>query len=393
MRDLGHPRRLVLTCSTNKLKIPMKVWDAIVVGAGPAGCACAYDLAAAGRSVLLLDKSEFPRHKACAGGLTMKTVRALRYSIEPVVRQHVDRMVLEERDASRVPVRRRNLICVMTERSELDAYCLKKTIEAGAVFQRVRQIDEIAESEDHVVVSTPEGVLRGRFLVGADGVNSRVRRLTCDDQGWFRTAFAIEACVPRDAQKDDLVFDFAPVMSGYGWVFPKGDHANVGLYSLDKDEKLNRARLSAYISARFGGVAKAENFTGQHAGFGAAQHRIEQRRIFLAGDAGGFVDPLTGEGIYGAVISGQAAAGAILAELAEKKSAKEAFIRLTKDLRSNLRIAEHIAVSFYADPKRGFRAMKTPILRSAALKSYADGLNLAGLTRIMRRILPAEQPQ
>ncbi len=93
------------------------------------------------------------------------------------------------------------------------------------------------------------------------------------------------------------------------------------------------------------------------------------------------------------MISGQAAAGAILAELAEKKSAKEAFIRLTKDLRSNLRIAEHIAVSFYADPKRGFRAMKTPILRSAALKSYADGLNLAGLTRIMRRILPAEQPQ
>jgi flavin-dependent dehydrogenase len=64
----------------------MKEWDAIVVGAGPAGCACACDLASAGRSVLLLDKSEFPRMKACAGGLTMKTVRALRYSIAPVVR-------------------------------------------------------------------------------------------------------------------------------------------------------------------------------------------------------------------------------------------------------------------------------------------------------------------
>ena len=62
------------------------MWDAIVVGAGPAGCAAAYDLAAAGRRVLLVDKASFPRPKACAGALTMKAVRALRYSIGPVVR-------------------------------------------------------------------------------------------------------------------------------------------------------------------------------------------------------------------------------------------------------------------------------------------------------------------
>ena len=54
-----------------------QLWDAIVVGAGPAGCAAAYDLAAAGQSVLLVDKSDFPRAKACAGGLTIKAVKAL----------------------------------------------------------------------------------------------------------------------------------------------------------------------------------------------------------------------------------------------------------------------------------------------------------------------------
>jgi geranylgeranyl reductase family protein len=368
----------------------MKVWDAIVVGAGPAGCACAYDLASAGKSVLLLDKTEFPRMKACAGGLTMKTVRALRYSIEPVIRQRLDRMVLEERNSSRIPVRYRKLICVMTERSELDAYCLAKTIDAGAVFQRIRQIEEISENEDHVAVTTQDGPVRGRFLVGADGVNSRVRRLAESDPGWFRTAFAIEACVPRNTLKDDLVFDFAPVMAGYGWVFPKGDHANIGLYSLDKNEQLNRSRLSSYIARRLGIDARAEKFTGQHAGFGAAQHNVKSHRIFLAGDAGGFVDPLTGEGIYGAVISGQAAAGAVVAELEKKAPAKETFIRLTEDLRKNLRIAERAAGSFYADPQRGFRIMKTPLLRSAALKSYAEGLNLAGLTQAVRRVLPPD---
>jgi geranylgeranyl reductase family protein len=354
----------------------MKVWDAIVVGAGPAGCACAYDLADAGKQVLLLDKTEFPRVKACAGGLTMKTVRALRYSIAPVVRQNVDSMVLEERDSSRIPVRKRKSICVMTERSELDAFCLSKTIKAGAVFRRARGISGIDQNADGVAVTAEDEVVRGRFLIGADGVNSQVRRMTSDGD-WFRTAFAIEANLPRDARKEDLVFDFAPVMAGYGWVFPKRDHVNVGLFSFDKDERLNRSRLSAYIAQRFGEGAQAEKFIGQHAGFGAAQHRVENERVFLVGDAGGFVDLLTGEGIYGAVVSGQAAAAAVLADLEEKATAKETFIRLTENLRKNLHIAERVAMSFYANPERGFRAMKMPLLRSAILKSYADGLDLA----------------
>ncbi|QNI32050.1 NAD(P)/FAD-dependent oxidoreductase [Alloacidobacterium dinghuense] len=364
----------------------MKVWDAIVVGAGPAGCACAYDLAAAGKSVLLLDKAEFPRMKACAGGLTMKTVRALRYSVAPVVRQTIERMVLEERDSSRIPVRKKKSICVMTERSELDAFCVAKTIEAGAVSQRVRGIDKIDEEGNVVAVTTQDEVIRGRFLVGADGVNSQVRRMT-SDAGWFRTAFAIEANVKRDSHKEDLVFDFAPVLAGYGWVFPKRDHINVGLYSMDKDEKLNRSRLSAYIAQRFGNDAKAENFVGQHAGFGAAQHRVEKNRVFLIGDAGGFVDLLTGEGIYGAVVSGQAAAAAIVAELERNAAAKETFVQLTASLRKNLQIAERIAGSFYANPQRGFRAMKTPLLRSAILKGYADGLDLSPLVETARRVL------
>jgi flavin-dependent dehydrogenase len=60
-------------------------WDVIVVGAGPAGCAAAYELATSGRSLLLLDRCDFPRRKACGGGVTMKAARVLRYSITPVV--------------------------------------------------------------------------------------------------------------------------------------------------------------------------------------------------------------------------------------------------------------------------------------------------------------------
>ncbi len=316
----------------------------------------------------------------------MKTLRALRYSVEPVTQRTIHQIVLEKRDSSRIPVDRKKPVCIMTVRSELDAYCLAKTIEAGAVFQRVHGIVAIPEDEDRVAVTTQDDVIYGRFLVGADGVNSQVRRMM-GDAGWFRKGFAIEANLRRDTSKDDLVFDFAPATSGYGWVFPKRDHVNVGLYCTDPNEALNRSRLSAYVTRRFGDGAKGEDFVGQYVGFGAAQHHVKNGRVFLVGDAGGFVDPLTGEGIYGAVISGQAAAAAICAHLDSKTTASETFARLTKNLRQNLQIAERATTSFYANPQRGFRAMRIPLLRSAVLRGYADGLQLAGLLRTTRRIL------
>ena len=68
--------------------------DVMVVGAGPAGCAAAYDLTANGIRVLLVDRTEFPRRKVCAGGLTIKTIRALRYSVDPVIQRTVRRLTV-----------------------------------------------------------------------------------------------------------------------------------------------------------------------------------------------------------------------------------------------------------------------------------------------------------
>ncbi|MCP3953714.1 MAG: FAD-dependent oxidoreductase, partial [Desulfobacterales bacterium] len=73
--------------------------DVVIVGAGPAGSAAAYDLRLTGKSVLLLDRHEFPRHKACAGGLTVKTLRALRYPVDAVIRNRCRSMEIGKRFA------------------------------------------------------------------------------------------------------------------------------------------------------------------------------------------------------------------------------------------------------------------------------------------------------
>jgi len=358
------------------------VWDVIVVGAGPAGCAAAYDLAAAGRSVLLLDKCSFPRPKACAGGLTVKAVRALRYSIDPVVRQVVRQVRLEDGPRSSL-LKSRQPICVMTVRAEFDEYCLGKTIAAGACLQRISAVRQVVRTSGGVQLVTTGETYQARFLVGADGASGHMRRL-CAQGSWFSQGFALEVQTAAPAREVDLTFDFATVRDGYAWIFPKGDHLNVGIYCQSSAEGLTRNRLLRYVQDTVG-TDKVEHVTGQYLGIGAgvcASDRTQRElrdRVLLVGDAGGFVDPLTGEGIYGALLSGQAAASAILSEMRGEGAAAEVFERHLGGYRETLRFSARAATAFYADPARGFRAMRLPFVRRCMVRTYTQGLNVKSL--------------
>jgi geranylgeranyl reductase family protein len=397
-----------------------QLWDAIVVGAGPAGCAAAYDLAAAGQAVLLLDKKDFPRTKACAGGLTSKAVQALRYSIDPVVRKVVRRIRLEgDPDflyaaldttaraafvkesrmklanagklyrksgldpASALVLKSREPICVMTVRAELDEYCLRKTIAAGACLRKIAGVQQIVRCGEQVQLVCPGESYRARFLVGADGASGQVRRL-CAAGSWFSQGFALEVQTAAPREEVDLTFDFASLSDGYAWIFPKGDHLNVGVYSLSSAASLTRSRLLQYVNHRVG-ADTMDGVTGQYLGIGAGESPAEyvlpdlRDRVFLVGDAGGFADPLTGEGIYGALFSGQAAAKAILAELRGRSTAAEAFAGHLTGYRQTLRFSARAAAAFYANPARGFRAMRLPFVRRLLVRTYTHGLNVNSL--------------
>lgn len=370
----------------------MEGWDAIIVGAGPAGCAAAFDLATAGRSVVLLDRAEFPRHKACAGGLTRKSLRALRYPVGPVVRETVTAIVVERRMGEAAKLASRNAVCAMTVRQELDAFCLQETLKTGAQFERIGPIASLDIHAGGVNVKTAEREYRGRFLLGADGVHSRVRNLIYSGAPrWFRRGFALEARVyPENGASSELIFDFAPVRQGYGWVFPKHDHLNVGLgvYNDSGDETLDRTRLATYIHGRYGD-ARMEHVTGQYLGFGAEGAPPPERRVFLVGDAGGFADALTGEGIHGAIASGQAAAAAIDGELRGGESAQRAFAALTAPLRRDLHLSASGARWFYGNLDLGYRALTAPVFRGAVINAYANGTRIAALANAIRRFARA----
>ena len=381
-------------------------YDVLIAGAGPAGCAAAFDLARAGRRVLLLDKRTFPRPKACACGLTRKTLAALRYSVAPVVERECSEIVLQQasEDAAKreVRVRTRSPICAMAVRECFDAFCLQQTLAEGAKLRKIEGIVTLRENSDGIEldIATTEGdvTLRAAVLIGADGSNGQTRRLSeSSEAAWYTRGFALEACVPYAELPDklpgggvahDLVFDFAPLHGGYGWLFPKGDHINIGVgaFAPEADDaqlkSVTRDLLTGYAARKLG-VTDLSHITGQHLGMGGHAY-VPRGRVLLAGDAAGLSDPLTGEGIHSAIVSGQAAAAAILDS---KPDLAAAYSKRLRPLQETLAFSHRAARAFYAEPERGFRAMRMPLLRSLILKTYADGLPYTRMITAMAKLL------
>lgn len=311
-------------------------YDVIVVGSGPAGAAAAADLAQRGRGVLLIDREVFPRDKACGGGVPPGSVKLLNdlglgdtirgagfYPIHGI-RIGSPRLRLWETDFR---PRDESARFYVVTRSRFDQLIHQYAVESGAVFLRANVAEPVLEDGRVVGVRTVSGgaVSRydGRVVIAADGAASVVTRAL--DAGFKRRprdgAVAVRAYVEGLEILPHRVefYFFRRFVPGYAWVFPLGeDRANVGVM-IRTDRLLKKAlRLHELLSEfldiplikkRLRGGYRIENTAAWQLRFGS--NRPEQRAFdgaLAIGDAGGLVDPLTGEGIHNALVSARIAA-------------------------------------------------------------------------------------
>ncbi len=362
--------------------------DVLIVGAGPAGCGAAFDLCQDGLSVLLVDKAAFPRVKPCAGALTIKTLKTLRYDVAPVVQRICHRFKAGLRLDPPAVFPSRYPIAAMTDRAEFDAFCLRRCMEEGVRFQKISTIQSIERNHSGWELRTVDCTLQGRFLIGADGTNSRVRRLL----GLPRLVprgFAIETSVSTfDAETFDMQMDFGVVDHGYGWIFPKRDHLNIGLFTLHNSIPKAARRLDAYCETRLGCRPNGPFHMAAIPCGGRYGPPACGPNALLAGDAAGFVDPLLGEGIYNAVRSGQIAADAIRDVI---RHGENTYHRRLREITRDLNGATHDSQWFYRRLDRGYRYLTFRPVRYCLMKGMALGLNWRRTKRFCP-LLPLMKP-
>ena len=295
----------------------MERFDVLVVGAGPAGSATAIHLARAGASVLLVDKAVFPRDKPCGGGLTGRALRYIPCAVDPVVEHVVDRLVVRAGYARKVTRTSDEPLIDMTQRRRLDLHLAEQAVAAGAHFRDGVAVTGIEVDAEGVSARLAGSRVRASFLVGADGANGVVAKAAGLGEGIVR-GVALEGNVPwseldRSAYARTAWVELGIVPGGYGWVFPKGDHANLGVGGWLTEGPSLRAHLERLAKAHHVDPSALENVRGHRLPMRELGAPAARGRVLLVGDAAGLVDPLSGDGMYEGFVSARLAAGAIVA--------------------------------------------------------------------------------
>ena len=289
-----------------------KRYDAIVLGAGPAGSTAARHLARSGARVLLLDKAKFPRDKPCGGGVTFRADDANDLDLSPVTEREIYGVRVSAAMGRRFDRTSPRLLARMTQRSKLDHFLVEQASCAGAEFRDGAPVRAIETDAGGVCVRSNGDVYEARLLIGSDGVNGMsAKAMGLQPAG--EHAVALEANYPADARvmadwERYIALDLGGIPGGYGWVFPKGDHLNVGVGGW-KSVGPDLRRLLAKYCAYYGfDDSKLYAHRGYQLPLRNDDQPVVRGNVMLAGDAAALVDPLSGEGSWAAFVSGRLAA-------------------------------------------------------------------------------------
>ncbi len=356
-----------------------KEFDLIVIGGGPAGVMAAYHAVQAGLDVLIMDKSNFPRLKPCGGCIATKALALLPFSIEEVLETATGTLNIGLHYDAPHEFTTKGYICAFAVREKFDAFMLNNTIEAGVKFLKIERLDAVKETDDAVCVAIDGGTqIKARYMIAADGANSQVRRLV-EPTLKFSRGFALEGLVPytRLSHIPKMEFNFGCVDYGYGWMFPKADHVNVGIYTCNSDVSIRKADLREYSQKKLG-TDEIDDVVGFPLGFGGNTYRQTTERVLFAGDAAGFCEPMFGEGIHNAIKSGTFAGKAVAAAVKGNRKIGERYNEMLHEIRQDLVRCNHAAYQFFY-PKvdgLGFKTLTSPISNMVFLKGLASGKTL-----------------
>ena len=316
-----------------------------VLGGGPAGAFAAERLARAGLETRVFDE-KLAWEKPCGGGLTYKAYRDYPFLINnDTPKKIITDTFLAAPKAGEVKMALSRPL-VIYSRLDLNRMLLDRAEEAGAQLEKTRVLD-IERTGRGWLLRTQHGSLETDFCIVATGARNPLRNVGTQ---WTAadTMYALGYYVP--SQQDHIDIQFLANLEGYIWVFPRCGHLSVGICGKGEPAQALRARLERYMREK--GIAyKGAAFYGHMLPAletpGWRSNRVAGDGWLAVGDAGGLVDPITGEGLYYAMRSGDLASQVALNEshsLTEKAQAYRSLLRheFAADLEFGAAIARRV---------------------------------------------------
>jgi geranylgeranyl reductase family protein len=364
-----------------------------VVGAGPAGSTTAFQLARAGARVVLIERAKFPRDKPCGGGVTARAYAEAPVDLAPVVENVVSKVRFSFRLGPFFDYEYPRPLVYMTQRLRLDAYLAAQAAAAGADLREGVQIRgvEIDEGDRSAVLRGTTGDLQASVLIGADGANGVVSRaLGLTPFSAPPVALEVSARYANGGRPAEwegrLALELGSMAGGYGWSFPKVDHFNVGCggwHSQGRQLREHVGRLVHHYD--LDGLAVVD-YRGHHLPTREGASPIGRGRAVLVGDAAGLVDPMSGEGIYAAFVSGRLAAEAALRVLESGEPDLWRYeAAVERELMGDIRAASLLRDAYHLRPRPCYEALRRSDLFRRWLcqlmtgeKSYAEFLRNLG---------------
>ena len=323
----------------------MEHFDVIIIGAGPAGSFAAELLASGGVSVALFDGRPEGEPKACGGGVTAKALKAWPQLLNAVGRT-VHELEMYSPSGKRLHLQLDEPFAIYS-RTVFDSYLRERAREAGATVlsQKISAKGIKRNAQGWSAFGPNESEWTGGFLIGADGAGSGMGRMLAGPlpPSEMEVAFGYRASLPDDG-KSPTVVAFLPGWVGYAWAFPRVDHISFGIATTQDafehqplDDLLWQFMLGYYRqredpkahlwTSRKSDQTRderirnslrdtAERYAARIPGLN--DKTWDTRRVCgegwaLLGDAAGFADPVTGEGIYYALRSAELLAECYLA--------------------------------------------------------------------------------
>jgi len=330
------------------------VYDVIIIGGGPSGITLAFSLLQSHYSTYVIEKSRFPRDKLCGGLMTRKSVDLYtdiwgKDIFDEVPHIKTDKVIVHTGLTKCAIYRKRRNPYIIVDRKIFDARLVNRFKNAGGNIKEEERKYKV-DYDKKTIIMEDGSILGYRYLVGADGVYSVTRK-------YVDPSYIIPDGICLQTYHSDRIETFNPLSIhlyyglldvGYGWQFPREDGFLTGAISQVHNGDIKGAYAAIL---KLAGIKPNRPPQAMHIPFGKYVKTPMRNEVYLVGDAAGFVNPITGEGLYFAALSAKLACREIVNSI-KRKNYTSFYCQRAKQIQWSIRVFMLLRKWFYNDRVR-----------------------------------------